>query len=278
MSRSRFGDYVRGEVVPFLRKEAKESKKGGEHGVILDDPDFGLTAYLTGTLPETSKIPELLLQIETMEHISLLLFTSGISELNLVEVVESETADTSRTSRTDRMGNRSAVFDRMRLPGRSGEEPEETDDDGKGDILKEKERMFEWTDYRLEFKVYEDFFWDTLNAMISDSNQLVVTELYVTNSNQMLWPEYLEPVLGNEKKNTRTARTRPTRREQPNSLLSMLQGDVPETEAPVEKVEVQIAGLSERRQNVVGGDLLNVAMVVRVYRLSEKASEIEEGN
>lgn len=270
VSQNRFGDYIRYELVPNLRNKAETSTKGGEHGVILSDPDFGLTDYLSGVLPETSKIPGLLLELQTMEHLSLLLFDAGISELNLV--AKAEKGNTGKrpvraVSLTDLAGIPSQTSGSGRA---SGEE------DTRSELLKQKERLFNWQDYRLEFRVYEDFLWQLLNRMVADPNQLVITEMYITNSNDMLWPKYLEPVMGGRRR--MPARPRAPAREPGNDLTMLLQGigGVENTGTGPEPV-VQIAGLAERRENVVGQDLLNVVMVVRVYRLAEETLENEEG-
>ncbi|MGA0332345.1 MAG: hypothetical protein ACO3N7_00930 [Kiritimatiellia bacterium] len=270
VSRSRFGDFVSGELVPGLRELAQNSKKGGEHGVILSDPDFGYTQYLSGTLPETARIPQLLLEMETIKHMSTLLFEAGISQLNSIKTVEDENAGlrVGRPSAPTGMPGFGVPLQNQRQPVAETE--------GKSKVLQEKERLFDWVDYRLEFRVYEDFFWEIMNKIVNDPNQLVLTELYVTNSNEKLWPKYLEPVLGKgEKPAARTPRPRPAARR--DDLLSILQGSTSDEAEETEDKDVRIPGLEDRRQHVVGGDLLNVVMVVRVYRLKDQAQAAAEG-
>ncbi|MDF3130092.1 Amuc_1100 family pilus-like protein [Kiritimatiellaeota bacterium B1221] len=267
--RRRFGDYINSEYVPKLRKAAKESTKGGEQGVILRDPDFGLTDYLGGTLPENSLIPSLLLDLQTMEQMSLLLFEGGISELVVVKKVEEEQTRTRRGGPPVMNGFGGFQND----PTLMSNEPV-VEEDTRSKLLQEKDRLFDWEDYRLEYRVYEDHFWNVLNLIMADSNQYVITQLSVTNSNEDLWPNYLEPTFGNARadRSQRPAR-RPKQREM-NELEMLLHGGVdPAGVNPEEDSVVKIAGLAERRQNKVGGDLLNVVMVVRVYRLTEDGTE-----
>jgi hypothetical protein len=279
INRSRFGDYIKGEYVPGLRSAAKAATKGGEHGVILTDPDFGLTEYLNGALPETTRIPELTLELQTVSHLSRLLFDAGISELMSVKPVVDDEKNPRR---------RNSPMSPAPMPGMNmglmnpmtGMPSGAQTDDGLSDLQKEKNRLFSFKDYRVEFKAYEDFFRDAMNSLVADSNQLVITELYVTNASEDLWPTYLEAVLGKGRQNqARPARTptRPTR-EPNNELERLLMGAASSAPTADEtENEVQIAGLAERRQNAIGGNLLNVVMVVRVYRLIDETSETEGG-
>lgn len=280
INRSRFGDYIKSDFVPGLRTAAKEAKKGGENGVILTDPDFGLTEYLNGALPETSKIPELTLELETVSHLSRLLFEAGISELVQVKTLEESENNPPRGTRPGvsmpMPGFEMGAFDPVTGRPVSASEA----DDGLSDLEKEKKRMFSFKDYRVEFKAYEDFFREAFNRIVADSNQLVITELYVTNSNEDLWPSYLEPALGRGR-TTANRSARPAARaarEPATELERLLMGaSSPGLNAAEQEQEVQIAGLAERRQNVIGGNLLNVVMVVRVYRLLDETSETEQG-
>jgi len=273
VTRSRFGDYIKRQLVPTLRKMAKESTKGGEHGVILTDPDFGLTEYMEGVLPETSRIPTLMLELETMSHLSKTLFDSGISELVLVKAATDVDAPKTRGRARPPVG----------IPGppMMGRGVDVNEDEGLSNLEIEKKRLFSSIDYRLEFKVYEDYLWELLNAMLSDPNQLVITELYITNANETLWPDYLKPIVGVRTRADKSrSRQRPTRREPANDIERLLMGATgAQTEdLPEEKEEVLIAGLSDRRQNIIGGDLLNVVIVVRVYRLNDETAENEQGS
>lgn len=275
INRSRFGDYIKGEYVPGLRSAAKAATKGGEHGVILTDPDFGLTEYLNGALPETAKIPELTLELQTMSHLSTLLFDAGISELVLVKPVDEDEKNPRRRTglpvASPVPGFDMGMINPMTGMPTTGAAP----DEGLSELQKQKNRLFTFKDYRLEFKAYEDFFREAFNRLVSDPNQLVITELYVTNANQDLWPSYLEPVLGKGQKTPARRDAARAQREPANDLERLLMGAA----APAEEkeTEVQIAGLAERRQNVIGGNLLNVVMVVRVYRLIDETSETEQG-
>jgi hypothetical protein len=228
---------------------------------------------MEGVLPENSRIPTLMLELETMSHLSKTLFESGISELVLVKAATDEDTPNTRGRARPPVG----------VPGPPimGMGMETNEDEGLSDLESEKKRLFSSIDYRLEFKVYEDYFWELLNAMLSDSSQLVITELYITNANEILWPDYLKPVVGVRTRADRSrSRQRPTRREPANDIERLLMSATgAQNEAlPEEKEEVLIAGLSDRRQNIIGGDLLNVVIVVRVYRLNDETAENEQGS
>src|SRR5690606_22031476 len=59
VGRAYFGEHI-ARWVTQLRNAAKDATKGGEKGVLLADPDFGLTDYLQGLPPENAKLPGLL--------------------------------------------------------------------------------------------------------------------------------------------------------------------------------------------------------------------------
>lgn len=280
LNRSRFGEYIKSEYVPEIRAAARAATKGSEYGVILADPDFGLSEYLQGVLPETVRIPSLLLELETMAHLSKLLFDSGISELNLVKAVEEESSQNRRAERATPVAPTVPGFNMGMVDPATGVPlVGQQNDEGLSDLQKEKNRLFTYKDYRLEFKAYEDFLWETLNRFAADPNQLVITELYITTADKELWPDYLKPALGTERGgSSRSQRNTPRPREPANELERLLlgAGDAGiSTVAP--ENEVKIAGLPSRRQNVIGGNLLNVVIVVRVYRLNQETSATVQG-
>ncbi len=266
VSRSVFGDYVNG-VVPDLRKAAASSTKGGKNGVVLQDPDFGWSEYLAGTLPSQRRINELVVHIETIRHVAEVLFDSGISELVTISVVE-ETPEDERLRGSTRRSART----------RTARDPVSADDGATAGepsaptLETEKDRLFETVPVRVEFNAYEDFLWEALNSILSDPNQLVISSVSITNSNTILWPEYLEtPMSVSGRGESRRDRNRRTpereRASSPeNDLLRMLTEETNPEEAPVEEEEKK-AGLAARQQNLVGGDLLNVVLKLNVYRL-----------
>ncbi|WFB37621.1 Amuc_1100 family pilus-like protein [Kiritimatiellota bacterium B12222] len=277
VSRSNFSGYIK-SWASSLRKTASESVTGGEHGVILVDPDFGFTDYIrNGILPVNSELPNLLLELQTMEVLCNLLFESGISELISVSVVEEKSAVTPGRNAFNSSSFSAPGMNAMNnIPGGSGAMPPGAGMNEEG-APSEKERMFTYKDYRVEYRVYEDYLWTTLNNFMGNPNTLVVKELGVTNSNQELWPHYLKPLIGTKRNKTPIAgapKRRPERRTNPLERMFMSE-EGPAPEEP--KEDIRIAGLTERRQNMVGGDLLNVYMVVRVYRLINEDSETEQG-
>ncbi len=274
--RHEFGDYVRGQWVPELRQLARTSVKGGENGVVLQDPSFGLQEYLDGALPEMAQLPKLLLDLQAKAHLSRLLFESGISELMVIQPIEAATRPTERT-RTPGTGGPPPMMGgapRPARPGQAAAEPQET----RSVAEMEAERLFEWAPFRLEFRVYEDFYWDTLNRLLADPNQIVLTRLAVTNSNQMLWPDYLRPLVTGTTR-ARPRETRPAPRERGGDMLALLQGLDRQTPAAESAgPSTALPGLSERRMLRVGGDLLNVVMEVKIYRLKPVTPETTQGS
>jgi hypothetical protein len=265
VSRSVFGDYVN-DVVPQLRNAAAAATKGGAKGVLLRDPDFGLTEFLEGTLPSQRRINELVVEIETLKHLSTLLFDAGISELISISVVSEDAAQAETAGRRPRTAsplNSARSRRRDQAPSSASE-----DDTEEGRVIAERERLFEELTFTLEFNAYEDFFWEVLNRILADPNQIVVSSITVTNSNTLLWPDYLQnPSSAGESRSARRERRETSRRPTPeNDLLSML-GGRESTAQEVPEEEAKQAGLPERQQNLVGGDLLNVILRLNVYRI-----------
>ncbi|MDA3873692.1 MAG: Amuc_1100 family pilus-like protein, partial [Kiritimatiellae bacterium] len=152
INRSRFGDYVRGQWVPEMREMARNSKKGGENGVILQDPAFGLQTYLEGNLPDAPQVPKLMRELQAIAHLSRMLFESGISELIVIKPIEADAKSTERT-RPVGLGGPPPMMGGAPRPGRGGQsvaEPAET----RSVAEIEAERLFEWVPFRLEFRVY----------------------------------------------------------------------------------------------------------------------------
>ena len=161
------------------------------------------------------------------------------------------------------------------MPGGRPTRPGQTQEAEGSQIDKERDRMFDAVSFRLEFRAYEDFFWNVLNGLLADDNQVVITSLAVTNSNELLWPEYLKPVGSSQPARRSRAAPRPARRRQ-NELADLfgMGGEPGELSATLEpQDEVTLAGLEERRQYLVGGDLLRVVMEVKVYRLKPEETE-----
>ena len=265
ISRSRFGDYVK-DAVPELQDQAAQATKGGESGVVLRDPEFGLTPYLEGTLPTQNEINRLVVEIETMKHLAGLLFDSGISELvSIAAVVEEE--EEVEAPNTFAMNARAGRDRRGRRGEASAEEqaPEVT-------FETERDRMFESVTFEMEFKVYEDFFWQTLNALLADENQIVISSLAITNSNTILWPDYLQTVGEGTERQRRRRRTATPQ----NDNMPLFAGGE-EAEATEVAPEVKLPGLLERRKHVVGGDLLDVVLKLNVYRMKPKVAAAGEG-
>lgn len=262
ISRSVFGDYVN-EVVPDLRNAAASSTKGGGNGVILQDPDFGWSEYLAGTLPSQRRINELVVQIETIKQVADVLFDSGISELVTISVVEQTTEEESSRGST----RRSTRTARENAPTENAATPDQT---STPTLASERDRLFDTVPVTVEFRAYEDFLWEVLNEILSDPNQIVISSVSITNSNRMLWPEYLETPMsvsgGRESRRDRRSSERNRRPSPENDLLSMLTEDSTPEETPEEQEEKK-AGLAARQQNLVGGDLLNVVLKLNVYRL-----------
>lgn len=263
--RSVFGDYIN-EVVPDLREAAAAAKKGGGAGVILRDPDFGMTAFLEGTLPPQREINELVVEIETIKHVALMLFDSGISELVTIQVVgEEELPGTRGAARQPAFGRRNQRAD-------SGSTDPDAENGDMSDVETQRERLFDVVHVKAEFKIYEDFFWQALNAILADPNQLVPSSISITNGNTLLWPEYLNDPMTGAQRSTRRERRAPSRRSTPeNDLLSMLSGGGETPPPSEEETKEQQLGLRERQQNIIGADLLNVVIELKAYRLKPDA-------
>jgi len=273
MIRSRFGDYVKTDLVPGLVQAAKEATRGGEQGVVLKDPAFGLQDYLSGTLPESQEIPRLMVRLETMKHLSTLLFESGISELVRIDKPEEKVPDGAPRAR----GLRGA------LPGLAGAQPVEAEEeeDTRSRLEKQADRMFETVEFRMEFRVYEDFFWTVLNNLMADTNQVAIRRLVVTNGNQKIWPDYLEPVMTGVSRSSSNRQEERRDRSRGMTDLERQLNRMAGGEAPVAEGRdsgAAMAGLQERRQHITGGDLLNVVMDVVVYRLKAETPETNQGS
>lgn len=274
-SPSRFVDFVRNEWVPQMLRSAAEAQRGGEAGVVLRDSSFGLQKYFEGELPAAGEVSDLMVRLETLSHLGKLLFESGISELVNLRPVEPET-------RTDR--RRAEPRRGLGAFGQSGPaatEPEEEPADGAERLKAEKERLFESVEYRLEFRVYEDFFWAAINNLLADPNQIVIKRLTVTNGNDKLWPEYLKPAITGAGRAPEARRPAPRAREMSalERELMRLEGGTPEREAAGEETaRTALPGLDERRQLTTGGSLLNVVMDVVVHRLKAETPETTEGS
>lgn len=275
INRSRFGDYVRGQWVPELRELARNSTKGGENGVILRDPAFGLQTYLEGNLPDAPEVPTLMRNLQAKAHLSRMLFESGISELIVITPIEEANRSTDRIRPSGMGGPPQGMGGTPPQPGRPTQSLAQSEDT-RSIAEKEVERLFEWVPFRLEFRVYEDFYWDTLNRLLADPNQLVLTRLAVTNSNERLWPDYLKPVVSGASRSTPRARPRPAARG--SDMLALLQGDRETSEEESAGQGPSLPGLAERRQNSVGSDLLNVVMEIKIYRLKSATSESTQGS
>lgn len=276
VSRSVFGDYIQ-DVVPALREAAASATKGGENGVIVRDPDFGLTEFLEGSLPNQDRIDQLVIEIETMKHLAGLLFEGGISELITLGVAEEETSSRPTSGVPGIPGGR-GVPGGIPGPGARAGAMQGGETDPRSELQKEKERMFQTLTYRLEFKVYEDFLWGVLNQILADPNQLAISSMTITNSNTLLWPDYIKNVASTaDARRSRGGAARRTERRRPaatNDLLSLLGGGTETAAEAPEQEEEKIAGLEERRQFPVGGDLLHVIVDLKVFRLKPE-DEIE---
>lgn len=287
MIRSRFGDFVRGEFVPGLQKAAKASTKGGEDGVLLKDPSFGLSSYLEeGALPDADEIAALMLELDVMKHVATTLFDGGISELVLFEI---EHAGDEKESGANGGGLPGAfpgtpgafpgALPGAGLPGSPGANPaaQEGAESGDTDWIAERDRLFEPMHLTLQFKVYEDFLFGLLNAFLADSNQFVITGIQVTNDNQDLWPASITTAFGPEKNQGRGPMGGPAGRPRAprprggiEAMLAMMEGDAG-GEAEVVDTSIPVAGLKDRRKLDVGGEMLNVQLDLTLYRLKPQA-------
>jgi len=274
--RSMFVDYVRG-LIPQLKELATTSTLGGEQGVLLRDAEFGLSDYsLRGDIPEASRLKSLVLEIEIMSHLSQILFTSGISELVSIEVVESTDQPEPRR-RTGLLGGGQPGLGGGRLSRNEGKE-EEVDpaEEQRKNVQKQIERMFTPMVVDLKFNVYEDLFWQVLNQIVKDPNQIVIRHIKITNGNEALWPQSISRPFGAEAGRVAPPSSRSERRSR-NDLVAMLENpNNGEASAQDAGVSVPIAGLTDRRQRTTGGELLHVSMQVAFYRLNAESTTPEE--
>lgn len=266
MSRSLFGDYVRTQLIPPLIAGAAAATKGGENGVLLKDPSFGLQEYLDGALPEPHEIPALMVRLETMRHLALVLFGSGISELVRIEPGRSDEAAARPGARTRTGTPPAAGLFAGQPPAQTRAEPRATDIDA---ARPRRRELFDEVALTVSVKIYEDKLWGLLNALSADENQIVIRNLSITNANQQLWPAYLRP----DPRMGTAARTQPaarTERRTANPLLAALMNQ-PENGTQAESSPAVRSGLRERRERTVGGELLDVSFDVIFYRLKPVA-------
>lgn len=267
MNRSMFGDFVRTQFVPPLIAGAEAATTGGEDGVILRDPSFGLQEYLDGALPDPQEIRTLMVRLESMRHLSLVMFGAGISELVRIEPVSrDERVRTGPRQRTPASGTGGLFAGGQRSAARAEDSPasaEQTDT--------RRNELFESVSFTVSVKIYEDKLWRLLNRFASDENQIVVRNLSVTNSNQQLWPSYLRPDPRMGGASTRSAAAAPRSDRRPDdSLLAALMNQG-ETAPRTEEVPTAVPGLRDRRARTVGGELLNVSFDITFYRLKPVA-------
>ena len=264
MSRARFGDYVRADLLPSIREAAATARQGADQGVILRDPTFGLQNYVAGDLPDLAELPGLMLRLELTREITMDLFESGISELIAF-------APKAPATETRRPGTARPAADAMfatrqtqRPPARQtpAEEPEPTVN---------KEALFEQVTFTVSVRVYEDFFWNMLNTLAANENQLVISNLRMTNANRNFWPNYLRPpeeAASVDREQRSVPRTRDA--QERLGLLEALERAERTTPA-AETERVSLVGLSERRVKTTGGELLFVSFDLIVYRLKPVA-------
>lgn len=266
MSRSLFGDFVRRQFVPPLIAAAADAREGGENGVILRDPSFGLQEYLDGALPDPQEIPDLMIQLETMRHISMALFEAGISEL--VRIDPRRADDSIRPGPHPRTATPpgGSLFGAATTGGQRGTETPAVETAPSN--LRRNE-LFNQITFTVSIRVYEDKLWDLLNQFSADENQVIVRNLTITNSHQQLWPPYLRPDARMGTPATRAQATR-TERRPANPLLAALMNQADTGTTGAEPVAA-LPGLQERRERVVGGELLNVSFDITFYRLKPVA-------
>ncbi len=268
MSRSLFGDFVRTQFVPPLIAGAAAATQGGEDGVILRDPTFGLKEYLEGALPEPQEIPQLMVQLESMRHLALVLFGTGISELVRIEPRSEATTRTGTRARPAAaptgglFAGPQAAQTAQAGPGTSPDAP--------SPAIQRRRELFEEVPFTVSARIYEDKLWGLLNVLASDDNQIVVRNLSITNGNQQLWPAYLRPDARMGGTAARPAAAARAERRPANPLLAALmnQAESPGTGEPAQAAR---PGLRERRERTVGGELLDVSFDVIIYRLKPVA-------
>lgn len=267
MSRSLFGDFVRTQFVPPLIAGAAAATAGGEEGVILRDPAFGLQEYLDGALPEPQEIPSLMVRLESMRHLALVLFGSGISELVRIEPRTQEAAGRPGARPRTAAAPATGLFGGPAPAAAQPTAPSAPPAAGTSRRLE----LFEEVPFTVSVRIYEDKLWGMLNALALDDNQLVVRNVSITNGNQQLWPAYLRPDTRMGTPATRAQPAARTERRQANPLLAALMNQ-PETGAGAETAAPAARpGLRERRERLVGGELLDVSFDIIFYRLKPVA-------
>jgi hypothetical protein len=259
MMSARFGDYAK-RMVEQLRTRAAASKKGGEQGVVLADPQFGLKSYLEGAVPEAGEIPDLMVRLELVNYLSQLLFDAGISELISIEANKA----TAVAAPTDPSMAFPGIGSPALPPTAAGRSAKPVDPRAIEQI--QKERLFEAVSFTLRFRVYEDHLWEIINRLASDPNQIVLRSIETANGNVTLWPAYLKPGRTADTRAAAAAVTAPRRgNNRLDELLGMVEGlgaGETATETPA-----LLPGLSARRQLTTGGELISVVLELTLYRL-----------
>ena len=260
---ARFGDYVRNAFIPVLLEAAGAARQGGDRGVLIRDPSFGQQRFIDGELPEAEVLPELLLKLELMRHLSLTMFDAGISELVFIQPRVETEAETRRPGTRPRTpaGTPFAAQDARPTAGPARQEAPE--DSG---VNAKRAELFETVTFQVRIKVYEDFFWTLMNRFAADDNQLVVQNLRITLDNELLWPTYLQPPEGRAPTRRTPARAPRGGRDDIAARLAEAEG-IPTAGTGTAEPVAPVAGLGERRQKRTGGDLLDVSFDVIVYRL-----------
>ncbi|MCC5842717.1 MAG: Amuc_1100 family pilus-like protein [Verrucomicrobia bacterium] len=268
MSRSLFGDFVRTQFVPPLIAGAAVATRGGDDGVILRDPSFGLQEYLDGALPEPQEIPQLMIRLETMRHMALVLFGTGISELVRIEPRRAEEGTTRPGTRPRAAAPATGgLFAGQQATQPRADVPASTPDQT---VTSRRRELFEEVSFTVSVKIYEDKLWGLLNALAADDNQVVVRNLTITNGNQQLWPAYLRPDTRMGAAAARTQAAARAERRPANPLLAALMNQA-DTPAGGDVAPAARPGLRERRDRTVGGELLDVSFDVTFYRLKPVA-------
>ncbi|GEM_PF-1067773 len=273
LNRSVFGDHVK-SLVERLRAKAKASTKGGENGVILRDRSFGLQDYLEGTLPESTEIPRLVLEMELMEASLNILFDHGISELVDIELTTpEEEAEENAAGNNPAGGMFGSALPGLGARPQFGVQTEEADK-GLSEAEIKRDELFSYVDVSMTFRAYEDSLKDILNRVAATPHQVVMRGLEFSNSNAELWPPQTEAgrtgpsVIDTNTRGGRAPRNRPRGRQRLDALMGMMEG-VPGAPDESEEVMDKLPGLKDRRLMVTqgtGGELINVALDVRIYR------------
>jgi hypothetical protein len=256
MMRAQFGDHVK-RLVEELQRAAAAAKTGGEKGVVLADPQFGWKSYLEGGLPEAGEIPDLMLRLELVRHLSGILFDSGISELTSIEAVAAPVAPAAG-------GSPAGLFGAGGAPPAFGAAPGAAAPVIVPEKQIQKERLFDEIKFTIKVRVYEDHLWTLINRFAADPNQIVIRSLKISNQNEQLWP----PFLKQERAGPAVAAAAAVRPRAPlNPLEAMLLGAAGAPAAAPEAASDNLPGLADRRRMTTGGELLSVVIELTVYRL-----------